>query len=430
MSSRHLQHPLDDQSSRELAASGLRQALVDTSDSEAFDAWVRADFRGFHSQAPSTEVLADARENLGGRRTTGVYDDAIPAPEPVGTVNSWIAPLTVPGGARVGAWAISSVTVAPTHRRRGVATALLGGELRTARALGVPLAILTVSESVIYGRWGFGPATYTSEWRVDTKRVRWAGPATTGRLSFATPEAYRETGPQVLDRVMAGRPGEIELEPYLAERLMAPLKGDPSADRNRLVRYDSPSGEPEGFVSYTVHDDAGDDFVKHRVEVRYLAAATDEALLALWRFLLELDLVAEVHIHTRGIDEPLPALVSDIRGARVASVQDHLWVRILDVPAALQARSYEHDGELVLQVDDPLGFAGGRYRLSVAEGVATVTETDDEPDVTLPVASLGSVYLGHDAARSLALAGRIDGDALALDRLFRTARPPRLSTWF
>ena len=117
----------------------------------------------------------------------------------------------MPGGARVDSWAISSVTVAPTHRRRGIARAFLTGELRTAQALGLPLAILTVSESVIYGRWGFGPATFASEWRVDTKRVRWAGGETPGRLSFTQPEDYRETGRAVLDRVMAGRTGEIGL---------------------------------------------------------------------------------------------------------------------------------------------------------------------------------------------------------------------------
>ncbi|MGO4343795.1 GNAT family N-acetyltransferase, partial [Pedococcus sp. 2YAF34] len=144
---------------------------------------------------------------------------------PVGTVNSWIAPLTVPGGAAVGSWAISNVTVAPTHRRRGIARALLGAELRTAHALGVPLAILTVSESVIYGRWGFGPATFATEWRVDTKRVRWVGPATTGRLSFTEPAAYRETGRDVLRAVMARRAGEIDQTPYLADRLIGPLKG-------------------------------------------------------------------------------------------------------------------------------------------------------------------------------------------------------------
>ncbi|MGH1550525.1 GNAT family N-acetyltransferase [Leifsonia poae] len=421
--------PLDDTSAQALAATGLRYALVDASDTEALDGWTRADFRGFHGRRPSPEQLAGARENFAPRRNTGVYDDAGATTDPVGTVNTWPAPLTVPGGARVDSWAISSVTVAPTHRRRGIATALLGGELRTAHALGLPLAILTVSESVIYGRWGFGPATWATAWSVDTKRVRWVGGDTPGRLSFTEPEDYEETGAQVLDRVMAARPGEIGLEPYLAKRLVGPLKGDPEADKARLVRYDSADGEPEGFVSYSLKG-GDEDFTRHTVEVRYLAAATPEALRALWRFLLELDLVAEVKVWTRGVDEPLQALVNDVRGAHVTDLEDHLWVRILDVPAALQARTYERDGSLVLEVADELGFAAGRYRLTVQEGRATVSPTEDAADVTLPVTALGSGYLGHDVVRGLALAGRIQGDADALDRLFRTAVPPRLSTWF
>ena len=423
----HLTQPLDETSARDLSDVGLRLTLVDTRDDDAFDGWIRADFRGFHGKRPSAETLAEARGYLADRRTTAVYDDAITA-DPVGTVNSWVAPLTVPGGAQLDGWAISSVTVAPTHRRRGIARALLGGELRTAHALGVPVSILTVSESVIYGRWGFGPATSAAAWRVDTKRVRWAGAETPGRLSFAEPDEYRDTAYDVLDRVMAGRPGEIALGPYLANRLIGPLTGDSDADRYRLVRYDSAAGEPEGFVSFTVK--GNDDFVRHTVDVRYLAAATDQALTALWRFLLELDLVGEVKIWTRGVDEPLPALVSDVRGAQVTAVEDHLWVRILDVPAALGARSYERDDELVLDVTDDLGFAAGRFRLTVREGRGRVEPTADAPDVGLPVASLGSVYLGHDSARALALAGRIQGDVARLDRVFRTMVPPRLSTWF
>lgn len=429
MTETYLTQPIDEESARTLAEAGLRLAVVDTTDDAAFDEWLRADHRGFLGGRPNDETLAEARGYQTDRRTTGVYDDTIPAAgSPVGTAASWIAPLTVPGGAPVASWAISNVTVAPTHRRRGIARALLGAELRTAHALGVPVAILTVSESVIYGRWGFGPATFASEWRVDTKRVRWAGPATTGTLSFTDPDTYRETGRNVIRTVMAGRAGEIEQTPYLADRLIGPLKGNPEADNYRLVRYDSPAGEPEGFVSYLVKD--SDDFVRHTVEVSYLAAATDEALTALWSYLLELDLVAEVHIHTRGVDEPLAYLVSDVRGARLVGQQDHLWVRILDVPAALSARRYEHDGELVLEVTDDMGFAGGRYQMRVTAGEARLESTTASPDVTLPVSSLGSVYLGHDSARHLALAGRLSGNAVALDELFRTSVPPRLSTWF
>ena len=429
MTETYLTQPIDEESARAVSDAGLRLSLVDTTDDAAFDEWLRADHRGFLGGRPGDDALAESRDYHRDLRTTAVYDDRIPAAaSPVGTANSWIAPLTVPGGAAVGSWAISNVTVAPTHRRRGVARALLGAELRTAHALGVPIAILTVSESVIYGRWGFGPATFVSEWRVDTKRARWAGPATIGTLSFTEPDAYRETGRSVIRKVMASRAGEIDQTPYHADRLIGPLKGNDQADKYRLVRYDSPAGEPEGFVSYVVKDT--DDFVRHTIDVNYLAAATDEALTALWRYLLELDLVAEVHIATRGVDEPLPHLVSDIRGARVVGEQDHLWVRILDVPAALSARRYENDGDIVLEVGDDMGFAGGRFRMRVSGGEATIETTTASPDATLPVSSLGSVYLGHDSARHLALAGKLCGDADALDRLFRTAVPPRLSTWF
>lgn len=427
MADTHLTAPLDESSTSALAASGLRLTLVDPADTAALDAWIIADFRGFHGRRPTEEVLEEARRNFDGRRTTAVYDDGVSTP--VGTVNSWVAPLTVPGGAALEAWAISSVTVAPTHRRRGIATALLGAELRTAHALRVPAAILTVSESTIYGRWGFGPATFATGWSIDSKRVRWAGAPTPGRLSFTTPEEYRETGRAVLAEVMASRAGEIGLEPYLADRLIGPLKGDEDQARRLLVRYDSPQGRPEGFVSYTVSGGEAD-FSRHVVEVGYLAAATRSALTALWRYLFELDLVGEVKASTRGVDEPVQLLVHDIRGARITSVEDHLWVRILDVPTTLTSRRYESDGDLVLEVTDELGFAAGRYRLIVADGEARVEPTAEQADVTLPVESLGSVYLGHDLARGLALAGRIEGDADALDRLFRTAVPPRLSTWF
>ncbi|MGO4276989.1 GNAT family N-acetyltransferase, partial [Paenibacillus sp. TAF58] len=127
------------------------------------------------------DAIAEALDYQRDRRTTAVYDDGMPSPAtPVGTVNSWIAPLTVPGGAAVGRDRRSPRPVAPTHRRRGIARALLGAELRTAHALGVPLAILTVSESVIYGRWGFGPATFATEWRVRHRPRARVGPAAHG----------------------------------------------------------------------------------------------------------------------------------------------------------------------------------------------------------------------------------------------------------
>lgn len=431
MTESYLSIPLDDHAAARLRDSGLRLDLVDTADDAAFDAWLAADARGFHDKRPSAAALAQQRELLRHRRTTGVYDETIPSSSsPVGTVNSWPAPLTVPGPRAVDAWLISSVTVAPTHRRRGIATALLPAELRTAAALGLPVAALTVSESTIYGRWGFGPSTFASSWSIDTRRAGWAGPTTEGRLSFTTPEEFIKTGRTLLARQNAARAGEVGLSPYLADRTMTALEGASDADKYRLVRYDGPDGEPEGFVTYTISGDDSD-YTSNSLDVVALVATTDAANTALWRYVIEMDLVGTVTASTRGVDEPLPWLVRDVRRARVTSVQDHLWTRILDVPAALEARGYERPGSIVLDVDDPLGFAAGRFRLDVdSDGSATVRPTEERADVSLPVGALASVYLGAPAAAGLAAAGRIEGDATALDTIFRTAVAPRLSSWF
>ena len=155
--------PIDSTSAAVLARSGLLYELVDTSDRAAFEPWMQADVRGFHGPVLTPEQLTTWVAGVAYRRTTGVWDgSALDASTPVATVSSWPTPVTVPGNRSVDAWAISSVTVAPTHRRKGIARALLEGELRTAVDLGLSLAILTVSESTIYGRFGFAPGAFAS----------------------------------------------------------------------------------------------------------------------------------------------------------------------------------------------------------------------------------------------------------------------------
>ncbi|MES1212366.1 MAG: GNAT family N-acetyltransferase, partial [Leifsonia sp.] len=204
--------PADPTSLANLAKQGLRYIIVDTGDVAAFSAWLHADDRGFLQPAHTQEQLKPLLEGIADRRTTGVYDDANPGPEadagnwPIATVNSWVGQLTIPGSSAehprtLPSWAISSVTVAATHRRRGIARNLLEGELRTAAALGVPMAMLTVSESTIYGRFGFAPATYATEWTIDTRRVRWSGAASTGRIEYISVAQYRAALPELHERV-------------------------------------------------------------------------------------------------------------------------------------------------------------------------------------------------------------------------------------
>lgn len=404
--------PIDDLSAARLAERGLRYGLVDTSDAAAFDRWLQVDMRGFHGPALTPEQLGWWRDGLGYRRTTGVWDGE----QLVATTNSWPTVQTVPGGGTVDSWAISSVTVSPTHRRRGIARGLLEGELRTAAALGLPVAMLTVSEATLYGRYGFAPAAYRSDYTIDTRRSNWVGPETGGRLSFVTLDEWIERIQPLHERVRLTSPGDIPVWKLRWEQLAGTKDTDASrAARMRAIQFTDDDGEVRGLALYEVAG-GDEDFTQHHLDVHFLSAETGEAYAALWRFLLEVDLVTEVRALQRPVDEPLRWMVRDQRGIK-QTVNDQQWVRILDVPAALAARSYEADGMLELEVTDELGFATGRFVLEVTGGVATVTP-GGSGTTAVSVQQLSAAYLGA-----------VPPTTPELD-LLRTARPPFLSVWY
>lgn len=430
MSSDFLAAPADPTSTAFLANSGLRYGLVDTTDRAAFGSWLDVDTRGFHGGRMSEEVRDAHLTGLAYRRTTGVWDDTA---GPVATVNSWTGQLTVPGERAIDAWAISSVTVSPTHRRRGIARNLLEGELRTAASLGVPLAMLTVSESTIYSRFGFAPAAMAAEWRVDTRRARWTGPTASGRIVFIDTAEFRDGIAAFFDRERLRTPGQIDMWDLRWDQISG-LRDD-DAERVKMlraVRYEDADGVTQGYALYRVT--GGDlDFTQHSLSVEYLLTATDDAYAGLWRFLLEQDLVTEVVARLRSVDEPLRWQIADFRSATVAPA-DHLWLRILDVAATLSARTYAADCRLVIDLADSLEFTAGRYLLEVTDGAMTVTTTDAPADLSLGVNELSALYLGGVLATTLVAAGRIDelheGSAAALDASFRADRAPWLSVWF
>lgn len=438
----HADIPADGHSRDALAADGLTYALVDTTDAAALAAWYQADMRGFLDAAVGQEHLDKALPLIASRRTTAVSDPTSAEPGmPVATVSSWSAQLTVPGGRAVPSWAISSVSVAPTHRRRGIARALLEGELRTAAALGQAMAMLTVSEATIYGRFGFGAATFAADLSIETKRVRWRCPRADGRLHFVATENLVEQARSIYDEARAATVGEIVLDDALWRDILALT---PAAEHNakhvRAVRYDSADGEPQGYVVYRPKP-PGPNFDKHTVVVRHLIATTDAAYAALWRFILELDLVDTVTAPLRTVDEPLRWLIDDHRALHTTEVYDHLWLRILDVKAALEGRSFAASGRYLLDIDDPLGFAAGRFLLEVADdGTARVSRAEAEFDgsvtasLALGVAELSSIYLGGVEATTLLAAGSVKelqpGSARAVTAAFRAEHTPWLSTWF
>ncbi len=425
--------PVDETSRAKLAADGLTMARLDASDHAAYEAWFRAEARGFMGPSPSTELIDQRRGYLSGDdRIIGVWDRSVADPAtPVATAVSWIADLTVPGGSSVPTWAISGVSVAPTHRRRGIARALLESELRTAVALDLPVAMLTVSEATIYGRFGFAPAAMARDLTIDARRARWTGPEAPGRVHFVTAEQLRVSGHSIVERERAMTAGQVHYAAtsVLWDRQLGLMVGDDNAKNLRFVRYDDVDGTPHGFAIYQVVPDETD-FTHHNLKLHTLVSTSPDAYAGLWRFLLEMDLVATITAQLRPVDEPLRWMVADFRAIRV-SENDHLWTRVLDVRRALASRTYRVPGRLVVAVTDELGFADGTWAIEVdALGSAQVTAVDEPAESVMSVNALSAMYLGGVSSRPLAAAGLLSGDAGRVDAMFRSPAAPYLSIWF
>ncbi|HEY1530720.1 MAG TPA: GNAT family N-acetyltransferase [Galbitalea sp.] len=431
--------PIDEEARANLAEQGLRFTLLKSGDG-TFEPWFQAMGRGFYGAIVDSEVIPSRAEGFAHRRLSGIYDDTLDdAPSPVATASSWLADLTVPGERSIPTWAISTITVAPTHRRRGIARNMMEAELRTASALGVPAAILTASEATIYERFGFAPAAMRADWTIDTTKGKWAGPIPNGRVQLVTTEQGRDGGGHaIFDRARLGIPGEMYFEGHLWRRLFGmPGREDPKD--LRVVRYDDADGVPQGLAIYKVTHSR--DFSGDVAEVAYLTTATDDAYAALWRYLVELDLVDKVEAPLRSVDEPVRWQLTDSRAAVENRVGDHLWLRVLDVKATLEARRYNAPGAFVLELDDPLGFADSSWLLTIDDaGKAVVAKlsgggsSDGKHRLAMNIRDLGAIYLGGTSVATLVRAGRIvekaQGSASAADAAFRSAVTPWLSTWF
>lgn len=424
--------PIDPTTEARLSDRGLRGRVVPQDDDAAVGHFLRAVARGFMDEDPNDEQLGGARESIREqRRMVAVYDDGAVVPEsPVGTIDSWLTDLTVDVDRTIAMWAISGVTVAPTHRRRGIASALIRGELASAANAGLAIAGLTVSETTIYGRYGFAPAVNTTSWELTTSRAKWVRPTPSSRLDFVDRDTLAEDLGTVHDRVREREPARSRLA-----RHVAPDRGHGSWRENRKVRgirYTDESGVVRGVAAYTLKP-SGEEWAGQIMEVEHVNADGPDAYAALWRFLLEHDLVGTVKAYLRGQDEPLWWMIADQRGVSVTA-RDHEWLRILDVPVALAARNYRAAGDVVVRVEDPLGYAEGTWRLTVDDaGAATVEPSDASPAVTLPVTALSAIYVGGVSPLTLTEAALIEGDADAiawLAQTFAPLAPPRCTIWY
>jgi len=373
----------------------------------------------------------------------------------VGVAVSIPTRTTLPGGRREPTAAVVGVSVAPTHRRQGRLTAMMRHQLDDIRARDEPFATLYASEGTIYGRYGYGPATFGARY-VLSKRARLAEPTPVvpeGDLRMASAPEAREVFPALLADHAPTRAGEID--PLPGEFLDVEGAHSQEEARQRFFAFYSEGDRVDGAVSYRVAPiDQAMPWPNRAVFLERFVTVTKAAYVALWNFVLGIDLVEEVRTRGRPLDEPLRWMLEDHRELRVCQYGERTWLRLVDVERALGARGYSAEGSLVIDVHD--GFCpwnSGRYRLvaggssapSGASGFvapdtvqATVERVGEPggpggsggaaPDLTLDARVLASAYLGGVRLADLAESGLVtpsSEERLAFaDRLFSTARPP------
>ena len=403
------------------------------SDAE-LERWVAATHVAFHVGRSAAEEAAFRRDVLhqDPRRTLAALDgDAV-----AGTLYSFPAELSLPGGTRLLADAVSAASVLPTHRRRGLLTRMLTADLHAARERGEVASILIPAEYPIYGRFGFGPATERADYAIDTHAAEFTR-AAPGEIELVEPARLRELAPPIFDRFRRERPGQIDRDPPNWDTRLGLVQA-PWADPKRTIRclvYCVPGGDVEGYAIYRAEPSSERHVPRVKLEVAELMAVSAEAYLGLWRFCCEVDLMARVTANMRCVDEPFVWLLANPRAALQQTVRtDMLWLRPLDVPHTLSARRYACEGRILLDVADPLGLCGGRFVLQGGPDGATCRVTDAAPDLKMGMHALGAITLGGVSLRVLADAGLIEehspGALMAAERLFRWPVAPWCSTFF
>ncbi|HYH29715.1 MAG TPA: GNAT family N-acetyltransferase [Pseudonocardia sp.] len=343
----------------------------------------------------------------------------------VGVTGSFPFDVTLPGGAVRPAAGVTWVSVSVTHRRRGLLRALLAEQHRDFVADGTALALLTASEGGIYGRFGYGVATEHRRVEIDRRRaaLRRDVPAPCGVREVGTAE-LRRLAPPIHHRWAARTPGALSRTDAWWDALLADREHQRQGATAlfHLVHAD-------GYVSYRR------EHATRTCRIVDMATATDEAYVALWGTLLALDLVDTIVHRSMAAAEPLQFLLADPRQLRTVDQRDGMWARVLDVPAALSARHYAVETDVVLDVRDPFLDRGGRFRLRGGpDGAECVPADGGVPVVGIEMAALGTLLFGGGHAGALARAGLLAADDPAvlqrLDVAFRGERTPQHGTEF
>ncbi len=377
-----------------------------TLDPADWDAWYGALEWAFGGLPESTEERALWRGLTEPERSLAAWDDE----RIVGSYSVFSFELSVPGGAVVPTGGVTMVSVAATHRRRGLLRRMMARGLEEIRAAGEPLAVLTASEAGIYGRFGFGVASRALAARIDADRVAIARPegADALRLRVVEPAAELARCEELYDRLVPGRPGMLRRRPGWEQLpLLDPQQDRAGASAKRCVLAERADGELVGYARYALKPEWAGQVPNGTVHVQDLDAEEPAAYAALLDFVRNIDLMSTVALRGRPVDDPLTHLVSDVRRCELR-VEDRLYLRPVEVGPALAARTYATEVDVVFEVADPFcPWNEGRWRLAGGPKGAVCEPTRDPADLALSVRELGAAYLGGATLSELARAGLV-----------------------
>ena len=353
----------------------------------------------------------------------------------VATASSTTRILSVPGG-ELPCATVSDVTVAPAYRRRGLLSRMMRHQLEDLSGQGVPMAALWASESGIYGRFGYGVATWSASLSGATRATAFLPDIESeGSVAEVAPDQWVAAARPVHDAVRAEQPGMFDRAGrwWDLETLDPEKWREGRSARHHLVHFDA-AGTVDGVGTYRFKDDWDRTGPAGQVSVGPVLATTPTAYAGLWRYQLDLDLARSFTASGAAGHETLLHLLADPRALDIRPA-DGLYLRILDVAAALRTRRYLTDASLVLEVVDPvLDGVAGSYSLRIRDGRAKVTSTRKSPDLTLTARDLAAAYLGGVSIGDLQRAGRVRehsaGAARAASGAFGWTRSPHCPDHF
>ncbi len=383
--------------------------------------WIRAVETAFSRQAKDDEVEATLPVVEPDRSFAAIDGGRI-----VGTSGAVTFRMMVPGGARIPTAGVTMVGVHPTHRRRGINTKMMRAVLDQAAERSEPLAALFASEGAIYGRFGYGLAGLFGEFQAESARMAFVrGYEPSGHVELVSKEEALPVIDEVYDAAM--RPGGVERNQALRDSNFATVGEDKDRPWMYAVHRDE-GGRADAYAVYWMKHDWPRSVPAGTLTVTECVASTPSGYADIWRFLFDVDLVATVEAWNRPADEPLLHLLSEPRRLKF-SVADGLWVRLLDIATALEARSYRADGRIVFEVTDPFRPDNdGRYELSTDGGAGRCVRTDAPADLSGTVNVLGATYLGGTSFRQLWWAGQVEertpGSLDLADSMFASTPAP------